>query len=589
MSRNIKKKFQNLKLSKKMLLVYLTVTCITFAISGTALQASFRIYDRQLYKKSVQELDFFSQQVNDRLNEFERISMEIATDTQIQDQLAYMETIRYISAEYLYEMQNVREMLLNKIVSYPDIKNLIYTDGNQVSITVGTAIKEFDKTKTEKILSEFHDAKGNYRFFAPTEDYPYLLSGRDIREIRNASLDYLGSLIFSSDIESILQTEAENLQAEHSALYVYDNETIIYAEDESDGLALPEAGTGNGYQITEQNGVEMFMCYEQSEKTGWMYVNVFPYSEIFGQTAMVRTIMFGGYAVLFLITAFGLHVLAKLITRPLDRFNESMHIVENGDFEKAKAVLKDEDRQDEVGVLTREFRIMLDKIDALIYENYEKQLLLKDTKYKMLQAQINPHFLYNTLNAINWMIRGGKNSDASRMIMELGKLLRAALAKDLYTTVDDEIQTVVSYMTIQKYRYQKRVEFETEVNGNAGAFMIPRMILQPLIENAIYYGVEKSITVCAIKVSVDETQDEVILAVEDCGPGMSADELEKVRTGTVQPKGHGIGLKNIRDRLKMVYENSIFRIDSRPGEGTCIEIRIQKGEMKTDVQNSDRG
>ena len=268
--------------------------------------------------------------------------------------------------------------------------------------------------------------------------------------------------------------------------------------------------------------------------------------------------------------------MSVVIVRPLNQLTESMRIVEKGDFKGAKQVLDKDLSNDETGLLAQEFKVMLDKIDILIYENYEKQLLLQDTKYKMLQAQINPHFLYNTLNALNWMVKGKRNDDAGKVIIELGKLLRASFAKDPYTTVAGELEVAKGYIVIQKYRYQNRVEFEVSEEGNLDQYMIPRMILQPLIENAIYYGVDTSLERCRITVCVKEELEAVSLTVEDTGPGMEPEELEKVRNGTAVPKGHGIGIKNIRERLKITYEDSEFSIESRKGYGTKIQIRIPK-------------
>lgn len=577
--KEIRKRFEDLSLAKKMLLVYLILLLLTFVISITALQASFKIYDQQLYEKSQQELDFFSQRVNSSLEGLEQISMAVATDAMIQEQLAKMQELPYSSSAYYYELQELRSMLQNKIGSYSDIKNVVYTDGDRISITVGTAISGLESERIKEILDRFHEAAGSYVFFSPTEKYPYLVSGRDIREIKNASLDYMGSLMFSSDVAGILKKEAETLQAEHSDLYVYTDTDIIYREGDMSRAELPDISEKRGYKIINQSGTKMFLCYEKSEKTGWMYVNIFPYSEIFGKTWAVRVLMFGSFIGLFLISIIALRILSRLLTKPLEQFQESIRIVENGDFQVAKLVLKDTGRKDEVGILTREFKVMLDKIDTLIYENYEKQLLLKDTKYKMLQAQINPHFLYNTLNTLNWMVRGGKNADVSKMILELGKLLRAAFAKESYTTVQDEIRTVESYMAIQKFRYQNRVEFETYMSEDTGGYMVPRMILQPLVENSIYYGVDKSLSTCVIRVRAEVKDTWIVLSVEDNGSGMEAEELEEVRKGTITPKGHGIGLKNIRERMKMAYEDSGFVIESRPGEGTRIEIWLPKQQL----------
>ncbi len=215
---------------KRCFLVYLILLLLTFVISITALQASFKIYDQQLYEKSQQELDFFSQRVNSSLEGLEQISMAVATDAMIQEQLAKMQELPYSSSAYYYELQELRSMLQNKIGSYSDIKNVVYTDGDRISITVGTAISGLESERIKEILDRFHEAAGSYVFFSPTEKYPYLVSGRDIREIKNASLDYMGSLMFSSDVAGILKKEAETLQAEHSDLYVHTDTDIIYRE-----------------------------------------------------------------------------------------------------------------------------------------------------------------------------------------------------------------------------------------------------------------------------------------------------------------------------------------------------------------------
>ena len=225
---------------------------------------------------------------------------------------------------------------------------------------------------------------------------------------------------------------------------------------------------------------------------------------------------------------------------------------------------------------------MLDKIGRLIYENYEKQLLLRDTKYKMLQAQINPHFLYNTLNSLHWMIRAKRNDEAAEMTIALGEILRAALSKKQYFTVREEVAMLRKYMVIQQYRYQKRICFqlEEEVRGD---YLIPHMTLQPLVENAIYYGVEKMLTPCTISVTVREREDDIWIQVSDTGPGMTEEELNAVRTFTVKPSGHGIGLKNIHERLRMAYEERLtFEIDSACGQGTSVRIvipKIAEGEL----------
>lgn len=569
-----RKKLRDIKLSKKMLFVYAIFAGVSCLISIIALQMSLNIYDSKLYEKSLQELDFFTQQVNTSLEDIEKASSSIALSTEIQNQLALMESYDYMAAQYSLGLYQLREMIEDELVSVTAVKNIIYTDKREAEIKAGTDTGQIDPSEYKEILQEFSEARGGYVSKNPTDAYPYLLSGRDILERKNASLDYLGSLVLTSDISNIIGQYSSSLEAAHSTLFVYSRDGMIYQDDTQNVPDLPDISHTKGYEVVHIGGEKYFMCYLKSSVNDWMYVNIFPYSDIFGQVMNVRYLLIGGFVILFVCMVVVMRKMSVVIVRPLNQLTESMRIVEKGDFKGAKQVLDKDLSNDETGLLAQEFKVMLDKIDILIYENYEKQLLLQETKYKMLQAQINPHFLYNTLNALNWMVKGKRNDDAGKVIIELGKLLRASFAKDPYTTVADELEVAKGYIVIQQYRYNNRAEFEVLAEGNLERYMIPRMILQPLIENAINYGVDASLEGCRITVSVKEEPDAILLTVEDTGPGMEPDELESVRNGTAVPKGHGIGIKNIRERLKITYEDSEFSIESQKGHGTKIQIRI---------------
>lgn len=573
--KGLKGYIKNMKMSGKMSLVYFLFAGIFLIISMIALQVSFSIYDGRLYEKSLQELDFFSQSVNDSLQEIDNLSAEIALDKDVQELLMEMEKEPYLSARYSMMLNDLRRLIQDEMYSYPAVKNIVYTDKRDVSMTVGTDTGRLPEDIVDGLLESFAQKKGGYVTKNPTEEYPYLLSGRDIREVKNATLDYMGSLILTSDIVSIIERENKNLAAEHATLYVYSQDGFIYRGDEEEPAPLPDVTENTGYEIVRYEGQKYFMCYLMSKPTGWMYVNFFPYTEIYGYTTRVRNWMFGGFLVLFLGMLLILRRMSVVLTRPLRMLTESMKIVEKGDFKGAKNTVSSETGMDEVGQLTQEFNVMLDKIDTLIYENYEKQLILKDTNYKMLQAQINPHFLYNTLNTLNWLVKGKQNEDAGKMIVELGKILRAAFAREPYTTVAEELDNVRGYITIQQYRYRSRADFAVEEEGNLEKYMVPRMILQPLVENAILYGVDNTLQKCQVRVSAREENGSVALEVQDNGQGMTEDELRMLREGTIAPKGHGIGVQNIRERLNIAFGAAcVFEIESSPGEGTSVYIRI---------------
>lgn len=576
-----KRKFKNVKLSKKMLITYAAFAGISCVISMAALQVSLNIYDEKLYEKSLQELDFFTQQVNSSLEDVEELSLSIAMDSDVQEQLRKMQTYEYLSVDYSLGLYHLRELITDELIDYPYIQNVVYTDGNLANVKAGQDTGEVKKEQIEQLLSEFHDVRGGYIYQNPTKDYPYLLSGRDILERKNASLDYLGSLIITCDIAKIIEDRNDSLEAAHNFLYVYSKDGTIYLNSEKTKLLDMGQLSGNsGYDIIHYRGEKYFRCYLRSGVNHWVYVNIFPYSDIFGQTMMLRYLLIGGFAILFFCMVLAMNQISVWITQPLHRLTESMKILEKGDFKEAKTVLDKEPGNDEVGMLAQEFRVMLDKIDILIHENYEKQLLLQETKYKMLQAQINPHFLYNTLNTLNWMVKGKKNEDATKVIVGLGKILRASFDQNPYTTVKEELEVARGYIVIQEYRYQNRAQFIVQEEGQLECYMIPRMILQPLIENAIYYGVDNTLKNCKITVRVKELENAIVLSVEDTGPGIKKEELEKLRNDTAIPKGHGIGIKNIKERLKITYEKSEFKIDSQIGHGTRVYIKIPKVKVE---------
>mgnify|MGYP003194789429 CR=1 FL=1 len=578
------RKYGDLKLAEKMISVYIIMLGICFLISVVALQISFNIYDGKLYEKSLQELDFFIQEVNRSLDEVEGISYNIAIDTKIQEQLSTMKSLNPFTADYSYEVYQLRMLLNSELTNSNMISNMVYTDGDKTQFVVGIATGTISRELYDSMMNRFHEAKGAYVVQQPTKEYPYLLTGRDIRKHIDSSLEYLGSLLITCDVSGMIEKNIDELEAESSALCVYSDEGVIYENQEHMKESLPELIEDKGYQIIKEKGQRYFVCHLKSSKTGWTYVNVFPYSEIYGQNQNLRYLMIGGFLLLFLVTALILKKLAHMIVKPLEHLTESMQIVETGNFDQAREFLGTSTQKDEIGLMTQEFKVTLDKIDNLIHENYEKQILLKDTKYKMLQAQINPHFLYNTLNSINWMIRAKKNEEAAEMTVALGAILRSALNKQQYVTIEEELDSLRKYMTIQEYRYRKRVSFSVECEIS-GRYLIPHMTLQPLVENAIYHGVEKMLTPCTISVTIKEEGERITITVSDNGPGMTEDELEAVRTFTAEPKGHGIGLKNIYERLKMAFDQEAdFNISSSCGSGTTVTIRIPKAEV---MKNND--
>lgn len=578
-----KKKWNDLRLANKMLLVYLLLLSVVCCVTIGTIQVNLSIYDEKLYEKSLQELDFFVQQVNDSLAEVEAFSYNIALDSDMQQRLSTIKSLSHLQAQYNYERHYLRSLLTREMYAHPVIKNITYTDFYKNELVVGEYVGTVDSGVYDTLLQEMHDAHGGYIMAAPSEEYPYLLCGRDILKHIDFSMEYLGTYIITCDVAGIIKTQMSALSAPHSTMFVYGPNGKIFQSDEQFSPIEPSDSGTQGYHITQLDGQLHFVCWLTDKENGWTYLNLFPYSEIYGQITQMRYTLFGIFAAMFALSVLIMRRLARAVTRPLQALTASMRVVETGNFKAAQAVLPAETTGDETGQLTEEFRVMLEKIDLLIYENYEKQLLLQEMRYQMLHAQINPHFLNNTLNTVAWMVKAGQNENANKVIVELGQLLRAALSKEVYTSVAEDIRHTQAYITIQQFRYGKRATFEVNCVGELERYMLPQMVLQPLVENAILHGVEDALKHCNVYVSAIEKEQTIQLEVRDTGPGMTEEHLAAVRSFTAKPKGHGIGLKNIKERLGMAFGNECrFCIDSELGKGTTVRIKIpkrQEGEL----------
>lgn len=569
-------RFKNITLTRKMLLVYAVFAGFFFGVSILAFQGSTDVFEKKLYDNSIRELDYYAKDVKDSLQRVSDRSYEMLLDSELQSILGKLQQTKPETLEYNQLLTSIRWSLVNDKNLKSDIQTIYYIDNYGNTVESGQAAWEIPEEEKDVFMQKIRDSSGEAVFYGPTKKCKYLLCGRKMLNWQDMSLENMGTLMLVCDVGQMIERDKKLLEAEHASMFVYTDDHMIYQDIEESLPPLPQNKDGQGYKVLNYHGERYFMCYLSTSENGWMYVNFFPYSDVYGQIERVRNLALCSFCVVFVLLLFLIHRISEIITRPLETLVRSMQVVETGDFESAKQIPMDAEREDEVGLLTKEFRVMLDQIDVLVKENYEKQFLLKDTKYKMLQAQINPHFLYNTLNVIHWMIRAKENEKASRMIVELGALLRASFNENPYITVEEEIGMLENYLKIQRYRYEDRADFAVEKNGNPGKYIMPRMTLQPLVENAIFYGADQMEDVCHIKITITEEENNILFEVKDNGPGMTEEELEGVRKFTVKPKGHGIGIKNICERLNITYEAFQFQIESKVGKGTLIRIRVPK-------------
>lgn len=271
--------------------------------------------------------------------------------------------------------------------------------------------------------------------------------------------------------------------------------------------------------------------------------------------------------------------------RSFDEINLMLQMFE--DAEAGRTIQRPQRKvNDEYDVIMNNILMMFLNNTYLNIQLKEKQYRQQNAELTALQLQINPHFLYNTLGTLNWLVKAGDRENACKMIVSLGDILRAALSPRQNSTAAADVQLASSYIAIQQLRYKSRAEFTLTVSGELEQWTLPHFTLQPLIENAIHYGVENSDTVCKIHIAAQAADDVLTLIVHNTGTPVEPKRLNEIRAFTIKPQGHGIGLKNIYERLSMLYQDFGFDFDS-DATGTTVRILLRQSNLKAQNSPSD--
>ncbi len=325
------------------------------------------------------------------------------------------------------------------------------------------------------------------------------------------------------------------------------------------------------------------VVYQRSANTGWLLVGVVPafYINQGGMTMISIGICCAGLVVLAGI-GFSLRV-SRSFTRPIIDVTNAMAVVEEGDLSLRLEVVG----EDETAKLSQGFNHMLRQINRLMDSTYEQQSMLRRSEFKALQSQINPHFLYNSLDSIAWLIRMEQLGDAKKMVQSLSTLFRIALSNGHeLIPIESELKHLNSYIVIQSIRYSKKFTFDIQMDEGLGEYVTLKLMLQPLVENCIYHGLCVEKPTIHIHVTVEEKDDCIIFSVSDDGAGMPAQKLEELMASIREmPKEHGVakdisggyGLNNINGRVRVYFgEQYGMTIASKATEGTTVAIRIPK-------------
>lgn len=314
-----------------------------------------------------------------------------------------------------------------------------------------------------------------------------------------------------------------------------------------------------------------------SEATGWRIVGVTDEKEMVRNMDQIGIV----FIIVGIASIVGSYFIARIISmtlsRPIKNLKKSMIEVQNGNLEGVVEI----DNRNEIGDLSHTFNEMTYEIKHLIEENNKEQMLKRQSEFKALQAQINPHFLYNTLDSIIWMSLADKKNEVVEMTSALAKLFRLSINKgDELITIEGEVEHVRNYLKIQKYRYDEKLTYNIYLDPTLKALKTQKLILQPIVENALYHGIKNKLDGGHIDVMIYKEEACLKMQVKDDGVGMDDVTLESVRKLQVKSQS-GVGTQNVVERLRLVYGGqALVTFESELDVGTVVTIAIPMDLME---------
>ena len=507
------------------------------------------------------------------------------------DVLDYYSNFKYLTeGEREAYQRNISNFLTTILKARKDINLILLTgyEGDIISNRDSNSIKPYINIVDREWYRSAKAENGNTVISSShvqdilIDEYRWVVSlSVEIKSLENN--EPLGILLVDLNFNVIEELCEEKLLGNRSYMFIVDSNAeivyhpqiqLIYSELKTE--LIDEVINTNNTSFVINNGSDSrIYTVKTNVELGWKICGVTYINELITNKNIIQ-FYFSLIGIIFILLIVIVSILiSKKISKPIKVLQGSMKEVQNGNF-KINIKVKS---SNEIGELEKDFSIMIRKIKVLISQNEEKQKLIRESELKALQAQINPHFLYNTLETIICMAKS--ENDVIRITAALAKLLRIGISKGKeLVTIEDEVEHVRSYLIIQKIRYMNKFNYIINIDNNILNYKIIKIILQPLVENAIYHGVKKKLGAGYIKINGNLNEENIHLQVIDDGIGMTKERIEEVfESDCSKFPNSEIGISNVNERIKLYFGNKYgLSCISKENEGTKIDIVIPKIE-----------
>ena len=489
--------------------------------------------------------------------------------TQQKDVLAYAENPSQD------KVKEIRDLFLTILKADQDLKTVVLVTKSGQVISTDDSVQM--KTSSDMMAEDWYQKaihQGAKPVLTPARksDSQLVISvTQELVDAKGANLGVLRLDISYETLEAYLnqlqlgqQGFAFIINENHE--FVYHPKRTVYSSASEMEAMKPYIETGQGYTLDHQS----YVSQEQITGTDWTVIGVSSLEKLDQVRSQLMWTLLGASALSLLACLCLVWFSLKRWIAPLKDLRETMLEIASG----TQNLRAKEAGAYELREVTRQFNAMLDQIDQLMADVRRQEEATRQYELQALSSQINPHFLYNTLDTIIWMAEFQDSQRVVQVTKSLATYFRLALnqGKDLIS-LSDEINHVRQYLFIQKQRYGDKLEYEIAENPDFDNLVLPKLVLQPLVENALYHGIKEKEGQGHIKVSVHKQDTGLVIRIEDDGVGFQNPD----DSSQSQLKRGGVGLQNVDQRLKLHFgDNYQMKIDSAPEKGTTVEIYINK-------------
>ncbi|HYE81512.1 MAG TPA: histidine kinase [Clostridia bacterium] len=596
--------YKNTSIKNKLLLLfYIQIVIPLFFISVTSYQKSAEIIEQKSINYSQDILKMIELRFNDLSSSMQVLTLELLYDNRVYDALGSRGFEDNIT---IYKRASeIRSILRQATLSRSEIQSICLVTKNRRFYSFDS---DNGKARIEVMLpydsavEAAREGKGKLVWFLDSQEGKVnsIYVTRMVYDRDNYNEIGLMAINIKKEYLESVYTDLSKESVNNISILSEDNEEIV-KETLNSGILknfYQQAQGKRGFYIDDKAG--MLVSYVLLEDPIWKIVYHIPLKELYREMDTLKRWV-------LLIILYGLIILSVLsvltsvdIITPINRLVEGMKKVEKGNKHEDIEL----DRNDELGYLSERFNRMSKRIDYLVNCIYKEEIALREAEIKALQAQINPHFLFNTLENINWMAQLNGVPEISDTVSALAKLIDGSIGRgDRMISFREELEYIENYMTILKNRYENKLEVIKTLDEELMDIKIPRLLIQPLVENAVKHGIEKSRRKGIIRLDAYRKDGHVVFEVSDNGIGMTQEELKALNLRLQEDalinegKGYGetrksIGLENVNRRLKLLYGSSYgVEIQSSYDEYTRVIVRIPEEQGsegdKSNVQGAD--